>query len=75
MDNPLQKYMGKELKDVIASLTTVQGTSKDGAIYYCVEIAFINGYKKRVFLKSDEAFAWCNAFDLLETNKQVIDNF
>ena len=68
----LQKYIGKSnLKGAIASLDVVQGTAKEsGNIYYAVELTFINGYKKRMFLRSDEAFAWCNAFQQLETQVQ-----
>lgn len=76
MDNSLAKYMNKNLKDVICDLQVAQGTAKDsGNIYYCIEISFINGYKKRLFLKSDEQFAWSNAFDMLETNNVIDSNF
>lgn len=72
MENTLQKYLGKELKDAIASVQIVQGTAKDsGNIYYAVKMTFINGYEKRLFLQSAEQFAWTNAFDLVETNKVI----
>lgn len=74
MDNTLSKYMGVELKAAIDSLSVVSGTARDsGNTYYAVEISFINGYKKRIFLKSDEAFAWTNAFELLKT-QSIVDN-
>ena len=75
MDN-LAKYMNKDLKGAIGRLSVVQGTAKDsGNIYYAVELEFINGYKKRLFLQSAEAFAWTNAFEQLETQVQVNASF
>lgn len=76
MENSLQKYLGKDMKGVIAGLEVVQGTAKDsGNTYYAIEISFINGYKKRLFLRSDEQFAWTNAFEQLLTQKQVDAEF
>lgn len=76
MDNALVRYLGKELKGAISSLKVVQGTARDsGNTYYAIELAFINGYTKRIFLRSDEQFAWTNAFEQLETQKQVDANF
>ena len=72
MENQLAKYLGKDLKGAIAKVEVVQGTAKDsGNLYYAVELTFINSYKKRLFLRSDEAFAWSNAFDQLETQSQI----
>lgn len=72
MENQLAKYLGKELKGSIAKLEVVQGTAKEsGNVYYAVEITFINSYKKRLYLRNDEAFAWSNAFEQLETQRQV----
>lgn len=72
MENSLAKYMGRDLKKIIANLEVVQGTARDsGNTYYAVEITFINGYKKRLFLRSDEQFAWTNAIDQLDTTKQI----
>lgn len=76
MENTLSKYMGKNLKDIITDVQVVQGTAKDsGNIYYAIEISFINGYKKRLFLKNEEQFAWTNAIDQLETQIQINKNF
>lgn len=72
MDNTLSNYLNKDLKGVISNLQVVQGTAKDsGNIYYAIEISFINGYKKRLYLRSDEQFAWTNAFDQFLTEKQI----
>lgn len=72
MENQMSKYINRDLKGAIAKIEVVQGTAKDsGNIYYAIEMSFINGYKKRIFLRSDEQFAWCNAFDQLETQQQV----
>lgn len=72
MENSLSQYMGRDLKKAISGLEIVQGVARNtGDPYYAVEIAFINGYKKRIFLRSDEQFAWTNAFDLLDSDKQV----
>lgn len=76
MDNPLQKYHNRDLRGAVQGLTVVQGTAKEsGNIYYCIEITFINGFKKRIFLRSDEQFAWCNAFEMLETNNSLDSEF
>ena len=54
MENQLQKYMGRNLKNIINDIQVVQGTAKDsGNLYYAIELSFVNGYKKRLFLKSD----------------------
>lgn len=72
MENTLSKYIGKDLKASIANIEVVQGTSKDtGNLYYCLEITLINGHKYRKFMRGAEEFAWTNAFDQLETQKQV----
>ena len=72
MENQLAKYMGKNYSKVIKEVIVVQGTAKDsGNIYYAVELKFINGYSKRLFLRNDEAFAWANAFELIETQNSV----
>lgn len=65
-DGTMSKYLNKDLTAAIAMLRVSQGTAKEtGNLYYFVELEFINGFKKRIFLKSDEQFAWCNAFDVL----------
>lgn len=73
MDNTqMSKYLNKDLKKVLSSMEVVQGTAKDsGNLYYAIELTFINGYKKRLFLRSDEQFAWTNAFDMLEAQSLV----
>ena len=76
MDNSLQKYLNQELKGIVQSIVVIQGTAKDsGNIYYAIEMTFINGYKKRIFLRNDEQFAWVNAFDQLVTQQQVNASF
>lgn len=75
MDN-MQKYLGKELKGAISSLQVVQGTAREsGKPYYAIDITFINGYQKRMFISNAEQFAWTNAFDQLETQVQINANF
>lgn len=72
MESTLSKYLGKELKDTIGSIQVVQGTAKDsGNIYYCLDVTLTNGYKYRKFLRGSEEFAWSNAFDQLDMQKQV----
>lgn len=76
MDNSLQKYIGRELKDAIQSMQVVQGQAKNsGYSYYAIDITFINGYKQRIFLRGAEAYAWTSAFDLITVNKQVESAF
>lgn len=70
--NALAKFHNRDLRKSIQNLTVVQGTAKEsGNIYYAVELTFINGYKKRIFLRSDEQFAWVNAFEQAETEEQI----
>lgn len=75
MENQLSKYHNRDLTKSINNLTVVQGTSKEGNVYFAIEITFINGYKKRIFLRSDEQFAWCNAFDMIDANKVIESEF
>lgn len=76
MENSLQKYLGRELKESLQSIQVVQGQAKDsGNIYYAVELTFINGYKQRIFLRGAEAYAWTSAFELITVNKQVENAF
>lgn len=71
-ENQLAKYHNRDLRGAIQGLTVIQGTAKDsGNIYYAIELTFINGYKKRIFLRSDEQFAWVNAFEMAETTEQM----
>lgn len=70
MDNSLAPYMGRNLKNSLTSLEVCQGTAKEsGNIYYYVELTFLNGFKKRLYLQSAEAFAFTNAFDLIEADQ------
>lgn len=76
MDNGLATYMGRNLKDAISNVEVCQGTAKEsGNIYYYVQITFINGYPKRLYLQSAEAFAFVNAFDMLKTKSDIDLNF
>lgn len=75
-DNLLSKYLGRNVKNIISNVEVVQGTAKEtGNIYYAIEISFINGYKKRLYLRSDEQFAWVNAIEQLESQVQVNAEF
>ena len=68
----LSEFINQELKDVITSVQVYQGTSKESKKpYYAVDLKFNNGYLKRLFLNNEETFAWVNAFELLQTQKQV----
>ena len=76
MESNLAKYLGQDLKGIISKIEVVQGTAKDsGNIYYAIELSFINGYKKRLFLKNEEQFCWANAIDILTTQKQIDSQF
>lgn len=76
MENTLAKYLNKDLRGIISGLSVVQGTAKDsGNIYYAIELSFINGFKKRLFLQQAEQFAWTNAFEQLETQQQIDRTF
>lgn len=72
----LSKYLDRDLRGAIRSMRVQQGKAKDsGNVYYYIELIFNNGYNKRLFLSSDETFAWCNAFEMLETNKFIDNEF
>lgn len=76
MENSLAKFMNQDLKGIISKISVVQGTAKDsGNIYFAIELEFINGYKKRLFLPDAEKFAWVNAIELLDTQKQINVSF
>ena len=73
MENTLAKYMNRNLKDSVVDLQVVQGTAKDsGNIYYCLELAFVNGYKTRIFARGGDAFALANAFDVLDVSTHMV---
>lgn len=77
MENALAKYYQREelAQKVVKSCRIVQGTARDsGNVYYAIEIEFVNGYKKRLFPQEAERFAIVNAFELVETTKQVDSN-
>lgn len=76
MDNPLQKYIGQELKDSIESVKVLSQTSKEGTVYYYIGVKFINTYTYRIYpFKEELLFAFANAFDLLNSQKQIENNF
>ena len=61
----LQDYLNQDLTDSIKLLTVKQGKTKDGVDYSYVELAFINGFTKRIFVNSSEMFGFLNAFQSL----------
>lgn len=74
MENALAKYYGREeyATKIVKACRVVQGTARDsGNTYYAIEIEFINGFKKRLFPNDAERFALVNAFDMVDTAKQV----
>lgn len=71
----MEKYINRELKDSIESLQVRQGTSKEGTSYYYISLVLNNNFEKRIYAQSAEQFAFCNAFDLMDTQKQVDVNF
>lgn len=58
----LQDYHNQDLTDSIKLLTVKQGKSKEGTVYYYLELTFINGFTKRIFVNSTELFGFINAF-------------
>lgn len=74
MDNELAKYLNQEdlFQKVVKACRVVQGTARDsGNVYYCLEIEFVNGFKKRLFPNDAEKFALASAYEYLQTSKQV----
>lgn len=69
----MQNYINEELKKSIESFQVKQGTSKEGNIYYYLSLVLNNGYEKKLFIQSAEEFAFCNAFQLLQSSHQEID--
>lgn len=63
MDN--SKYLNKNITKVISSLELKSGKSKEGSDYLYLDLAFINGYSKRIFLNNESMFAIRNAIDNL----------
>ena len=76
-DNSISKYLGRnDLIKALAKIEVVQGTAREsGNTYYAIELTFINGYKARIFLRGAESFAWCNAFDMIQTQQQIDSDF
>ena len=62
----LQEYHNQDLTDSIKLLTVKQGKSKEGTDYYYLELTFINGFTKRIFVNSTESFGFLNAFQSLQ---------
>ena len=61
-----QDYHNQDLTDSIKLLTVKQGKSKEGTDYYYLELTFINGFTKRIFVNSTESFGFLNAFQSLQ---------
>lgn len=71
MENSLAPYVGQDVKNIIKKMEIVQRTSKDGNPYFAIEMTFCNGYTKLLFVNSQELFAWTNALEMLDTEKQI----
>lgn len=68
----IEKFKDQELKDVVRSIRVYEGRAKDsGNVYYALDLHLTNGYTKRLFLNNEESFAWINALELLDTDKQI----
>lgn len=61
----LKDYLNQDLTDSIKLLSVKQGKTKDGTDYLYLELAFINGFTKRIFVNSSEMFGFLNAFQSL----------
>lgn len=61
----LKDYHNQDLTDSIKLLTVKQGKSKEGTDYYYLDLSFINGFSKRIFVNSSEMFGFLNAFQSL----------
>lgn len=61
----LQDYLNQDLTDSIKLLTVKQGKSKEGTDYFYLELTFINGFTKRIFVNSTESFGFINAFQTM----------
>lgn len=72
MENKLNKYIGRDVKKIVKNIDIVSAVAKSGSPYTCVDITLINGYTKRLFLKSEEEFCFTNAIEMLDANT-IID--
>lgn len=75
MESKLTKYLEKDIKKIIQSVKPIACTAKTGQPYVAIEMKFNNGYSKRLFLKSEEEFAWINAIELLDAEKTIEAEF
>lgn len=67
MDNT--KYYNRDFKAALASVELKTGTSKEGNPYTYLNLVFINGYSKRLFLNDEALFALRNAIDTLASSQ------
>lgn len=60
----MENYIDINIKNTIDSLTVCQGVAKaTGNPYFYLDLVFINGYSKRIFLNDDSKFAIQHAID------------
>ena len=72
--NQLQNYIGRDIKNIISQMEVVSRTSKEGNPYLAIQITFVNGFQKILFIQSAETFAWVNALEYLQTSNSI-NNF
>lgn len=62
----LADYENINLIESISSFIVKKGKSKEGTDYYYLDLAFVNGFNKRLFISQTEMFGFLNAFEQLE---------
>lgn len=62
----LSDYENINLIESISSLSVKKGKSKEGTDYFYLDLVFVNGFSKRIFVYQQEMFGFLNAFEQLE---------
>lgn len=74
MSLTLNDIQNKNLLSAVREVIPKKGKTKDGLEYDYLDLVFVNGWSKRVFLGSDGAFGLLNAAELAKNNLNAIDS-
>lgn len=73
MENPLQKYVGRNVLPYLTDCTFNSGKTKDGGTYYYITVKFKNGFEKRLFLNSSDVFGIKDAMNTVDATNNFKD--
>lgn len=71
----MEEIVNKDFKVAVKSAIVKKGTSKDGNDYYYLSLEFVNGYEHRVFLRSDNIFAFKDALARVSHSEEAKKDF